>query len=64
MNERHPFSPRQALWKLICLFLGLILVLMLSVTAGFRKRTDVILLLFAETLGDFNADGKYKVASS
>lgn len=36
MNKKQPFSPRRALWKLICLFLGLILVLMLAVTAGFR----------------------------
>lgn len=42
MNEHHTFSPRRALWKLICLLLGLILVLMLAMTAGFRYLTDQI----------------------
>lgn len=36
MNEKHPFSPQRALWKLICLSLGLILILMLATTAGFH----------------------------
>lgn len=42
MNEKKSFSPRRALWKLICLCLGLLLVLMLSITAGFRYLTDRI----------------------
>ena len=42
MNEKHPFSPRRALWKLICLLLGLILAAMLVTTAGFRYLTEQI----------------------
>lgn len=42
MNKKQPFSLRRALWKLICLFLGMILVLMLTVTAGFRHLLDQI----------------------
>ena len=42
MNEKNNFSPRRALWKLVCLCLGLLLVLMLSITAGFRYLTEQI----------------------
>ena len=42
MKERRPFSPRRILWKLICLFLGLVLVLMISAAAVFRYLTDQI----------------------
>ena len=42
MSEKRPFSPLKALWKLICLFLGLVLLLMLAVTAGFRCLTEQI----------------------
>lgn len=36
MKQKEPFSPERALWKLICLVLGLLLVGMLTVTAGFQ----------------------------
>lgn len=39
MKEKRPFSPRRALWKLICLLLALVLGLMLAATAGFRYLT-------------------------
>lgn len=42
MKDRRSFSPRRILWKLICLFLGLILVLMISAAAAFRFLTDQI----------------------
>lgn len=42
MKPKEPFSPRRALWKLICLFLGLILLLMLTVTAGAHYLVDRI----------------------
>lgn len=42
MKEKQPFSPRRALWKLICLFLGIILAVMLAVTAGFHYLSDQI----------------------
>ena len=42
MNEKRPFSPRRALWKLICLLLGLILTAMLATTALFRYLTEQI----------------------
>ena len=42
MNEKQPFSPRRALWKLICLLLGAILVLMLAATSGFRYFSNRI----------------------
>lgn len=42
MNEHHPFSPRRALWKLICLLLGLLLAVMLAATAGFRYLSNQI----------------------
>jgi len=42
MKDRRPISPRRILWKLICLFLGLILVLMITAAAAFRFLTDQI----------------------
>lgn len=36
MKDKQPFSPRRALWKLICLFLGLLLAAMLILSLGFR----------------------------
>lgn len=42
MHKKQPFSPRRALWKLLCLLLGLTLVLMIAVTAGFRHLLDQI----------------------
>ena len=42
MKEKQPFSPRKALWKLICLLLGMVLVLMLTVSAGFRYLLDQV----------------------
>ncbi len=36
MKRNTPFSPRRAMWKLICLVLGLVLCAMLLATAGFR----------------------------
>lgn len=42
MNEKQPFSPRRALWKLICLLLGLTLALMIAATAGFRYLSNQI----------------------
>lgn len=42
MNKKQPFSFRRAMWKLLCLVLGLVLVLMLSVTAGFRYLLDQV----------------------
>lgn len=51
MNEKHAFSPRRAMWKLICLLLGLILVLMLAGTAGFRYLTKQIHFTSAVPVG-------------
>lgn len=42
MKETHPFSPRKALWKLICLVLALVLMILLVATAGFRYFIDQI----------------------
>lgn len=42
MKDKPPFSPRRILWKLICLFLGLVLVLMVAAAAAFRFLTDQI----------------------
>lgn len=42
MRKKQPFSPHRALWKLICLFLAMTLVLMLAVTAGFRHLLDQV----------------------
>ena len=42
MKEKRPFSPRRILWKLICLLLGLVLVVMITAAAAFRFLTDQI----------------------
>ncbi len=40
MKQNRRFSPSRLLWKLICLSLGLILLGMLVLTAGFRYLTE------------------------
>lgn len=42
MTQKEPFSFQRSLWKLLCLFLGLLLAAMLVLTAGFQQLLDQV----------------------